>query len=149
MIFNFRYKRVFWLGALLFVFVVILTINFVPSETTNQRVERELRADPEGSTARRVMMVSLPDGRSLPVNYLREDELVFIGVDGFWWRQFTGEGQAVEMFIRGELVNGHAKAVLDRPDYVSEIFKRLRPKVPAWLPSWLNGKLIVIEVSDA
>ena len=149
MIFNFRYKRVFWLGALLFVFVVILTINFVPSETTNQRVERELRADPEGSTARRVMMVSLPDGRSLPVNYLREDELVFIGVDGFWWRQFTGEGQAVEMFIRGELVNGHAKAVLDRPDYVSEVFKRLRPKVPAWLPSWLNGKLIVIEVSDA
>ena len=149
MIFNFRYKRVFWLGALLFVFVVILTINFVPSETTNQRVERELRADPEGSTARRVMMVSLPDGRSLPVNYLREDELVFIGVDGFWWRQFTGEGQAVEMFIRGELVNGHAKAVLDRPAYVSEIFKRLRPKVPAWLPSWLNGKLIVIEVSDA
>ena len=149
MIFNFRYKRVFWLGALLFVFVVILTINFVPSETTNQRVERELRADPEGSTARRVMMVSLPDGRSLPVNYLREDELVFIVVDGFWWRQFTGEGQAVEMFIRGELVNGHAKAVLDRPAYVSEIFKRLRPKVPAWLPSWLNGKLIVIEVSDA
>ena len=149
MIFNFRYKRVFWLGALLFVFVVILTINFVPSETTNQRVERELRADPEGSTARRVMMVSLPDGRSLPVNYLREDELVFIGVDGFWWRQFTGEGQAVEMFIRGERVNGHAKAVLDQPDYVSEIFKRLRPKVPAWLPSWLNGKLIVIEVSDA
>ena len=149
MVFNFRYKRVFWLGVLLFVFVVILTINFVPSETTNQRVERELRADPEGSTARRVMMVSLPDGRSLPVNYLREDELVFIGVDGFWWRQFTGEGQAVEMFIRGELVNGHAKAVLDRPDYVSEIFKRLRPKVPAWLPSWLNGKLIVIEVSDA
>ena len=149
MVFNFRYKRVFWVGALLFVFVVILTINFVPSETTNQRVERELRADPEGSTARRVMMVSLPDGRSLPVNYLREDELVFIGVDGFWWRQFTGEGQAVEMFIRGELVNGHAKAVLDRPAYVSEIFKRLRPKVPAWLPSWLNGKLIVIEVSDA
>ena len=149
MVFNFRYKRVFWLGALLFVFVVILTINLAPSETTNQRVERELRADPEGSTARRVMMVSLPDGRSLPVNYLREDELVFIGVDGFWWRQFTGEGQAVEMFIRGELVNGHAKAVLDRPDYVSEIFKRLRPKVPAWLPSWLNGKLIVIEVSDA
>ena len=149
MIFNFRYKRVFWLGALLFVFVVILTINFVPSETTNQRVERELRADPEGSTARRVMMVSLPDGRSLPVNYLREGQLVFIGVDGFWWRQFTGEGQAVEMFIRGERVNGHAKAVLDQPDYVSEIFKRLRPKVPAWLPSWLNGKLIVIEVSDA
>ena len=95
------------------------------------------------------MMVSLPDGRSLPVNYLREDGLVFIGVDGFWWRQFTGEGQPVEMFIRGERVHGHAKTVLDRPDYVSDIFKRLRPKVPAWLPRWLNGKLIVIEVSDA
>ena len=149
MIFNFRYKRMFWVSALLFVLVVILTLNFVPGETTNQRVERELRADPDGSTARRVMMVSLPDGRSLPVNYLREDGLVFIGVDGFWWRQFTGEGQPVEMFIRGERVNGHAKTVLDRPDYVSDIFKRLRTKVPAWLPSWLNGKLIVIEVSNA
>ena len=149
MIFNFRYKRMFWLSALLFVLVVILALNFVPGETTNQRVERELRADPDGSTARRVMMVSLPDGRSLPVNYLREDGLVFIGVDGFWWRQFMGEGQAVEMFIRGERVNGHGKTVLDRPDYVSDIFTRLRPKVPAWLPSWLNGKLIVIEVSDA
>ena len=149
MIFNFRYKRMFWLSALLLVLVVILALNFVPGETTNQRVERELRADPDGSIARRVMMVSLPDGRSLPVNYLREDGLVFIGVDGFWWRQFTGEGQPVEMFIRGERVHGHAKTVLDRPDYVSDIFKRLRPKVPAWLPSWLNGKLIVIEVSDA
>ena len=95
MIFNFRYKRMFWVSALLFVLVVILTLNFVPGETTNQRVERELRADPDGSTARRVM------------------------------------------------------TVLDRPDYVSDIFKRLRPKVPAWLPRWLNGKLIVIEVSDA
>ncbi len=149
MIFNFRYKRMFWVSALLFVLVVILTLNFVPGETTNQRVERELRVDPDGSTARRVMMVSLPDGRSLPVNYLREIGLVFIGVDGFWWRQFTGEGQPVEMFIRGERVHGHARTVLDRPDYVSDIFKRLRPKVPAWLPSWLNGKLIVIEVSDA
>ena len=148
-IFRFKYKRTFWVGLSLLVFFGILTLSFAPGETTNQRVERELRADPDGVTARRVMMVSLPDGRSLPVNYLREEGLVFIGVDGFWWRQFRGDGRSVEMFIRGERVHGHAKAILDQPDYVLEIFTRLRPKVPAWLPSWLNGKLIVIEVSDA
>ena len=148
MIFKFKYKRTFWVCVLLLVVAVILTLSFAPGETTNQRVERELRADPDGVTARRVMMISLPDGRSLPVNYLREDCLVFIGVDGFWWRQFAGDGRSVEMFIRGERVDGHAKAVLDHPDYVLDIFKRLRPKVPSWLPSWLNGKLVVIEVRD-
>ena len=95
MIFKFRYKRTFWVGVLLLVAGVILTLSSAPGETTNQRVERELRADPDGVTARRVMMISLPDGRSLPVNYLREDGLVFIGVDGFWWRQFAGDGRSV------------------------------------------------------
>ena len=138
----------FWAGIILSVTFVIFVASLVPSETTNQRVERELRAAPDGATARRVMMVSLPDGRSLPVNYLREGKLVFIGVDGFWWRQFLGAARPVEMFIRGKRINGYAKLVLDRPDYVAEIFERLRPKVPSWLPSWLNGKLIVIEIID-
>ena len=84
----------------------------------------------------------------MPVNYLREDGLVFIE-----WMVFGGVSLRVKVSqlrcLFGERVNGHAKTVLDRPDYVSDIFKRLRPKVPAWLPRWLNGKLIVIEVSDA
>ena len=73
---------------------------------------------------------------------------MFIEVDGFWWRQFSGAARPLEMFIRGKRVNGFARVTLDRPDYVAEIFKRLRPNVPSWLPSWLNGKLIVIEISD-
>jgi hypothetical protein len=26
------------------------------------------------------------------------------------------------------------------------VFARLRPKVPSWLPLWLNGKLVVITL---
>lgn len=140
-------KRSLWVGALITLIVIYVGFSFIPSEETNQRVEREIRDSPDSATAQRVMMLSLPDGRDLPVNYLVEGGLVFVGVDGFWWRQFEGDGKPVRMFIRGKSFRGHAKVIRDRPDYVREVFKRLRPKVPSWLPSWLNGKLVVIELA--
>ena len=36
----------FWLSALLLVLVVILALNFVPGETTNQRVEASFELTP-------------------------------------------------------------------------------------------------------
>ncbi len=144
---NVMRKRSLWFSVLMSLIVICVGFYFFPKEGTNQRVEREIRDYPDGPTARRVMMVRLPDGRDLPVNYLVEGDEVFMGVDGFWWRQFEGDGRSVGMFIRGENLRGHAKVILDRPDYVTEVFKRLRPKVPAWLPSWMNGKLVVIELS--
>ena len=140
-------KRSLWVGALITLIVIYVGFAFIPSEETNQRVEREIRDSPDSATAQRVMMLSLPDGRDLPVNYLVEGGLVFVGVDGFWWRQFEGDGKSVRMFILGKNFRGHAKVIRDRPDYVREVFKRLRPKVPPWLPSWLNGKLVVIELA--
>lgn len=147
MVYNVMRKRSLWVAALISFIVIYVGFSFIPSEGTNQRVEREIRDSPDSATAQRVMMLSLPDGRDLPVNYLVEEGLVFIGVDGFWWRQFEGDGKSVQMFIRGKNLRGHAKVILDRPDYVTEVFKRLRPKVPSWLPSWLNGKLVVIELA--
>ena len=140
-------NRSLWVGALITLIIIYVGFSFIPSEETNQRVEREIRDSPDSATAQRVMMLSLPDGRDLPVNYLVEGDLVFIGVDGFWWRQFEGDGKSVRMFIRGNSFRGHAKVIRDRPDYVRDVFKRLRPKVPSWLPSWLNGKLVVIELA--
>ena len=147
MVYNVMRKRSLWVAALISFIVIYVGFSFIPSEGTNQRVEREIRDSPDSATAQRVMMLSLPDGRDLPVNYLVEEGRVFIGVDGFWWRQFEGDGKSVQMFIRGKNLHGHAKVILDRPDYVTEVFKRLRPKVPSWLPSWLNGKLVVIELA--
>ena len=92
------------------------------------------------------MLLTLADGTMYPVNYLKEDPLVFMGIDGLWWREFRGDGAPVTMLIRGEVLSGHAKVVLDDQAYVDDIFARLRPTAPEWLPDWANGKLVVITL---
>jgi hypothetical protein len=117
-------------------------------ESTNASVVEELRQNPQGERATRTMLITLSDGRMYPVNYLREANLVFMGIDGRWWREFLGEGQPVGLSIQGENFSGHALTVLDRPEYKADVFSRLRPAAPAWLPDWLNGKLVVITLDD-
>ena len=50
------------------------------------------------------------------------------------------------MLIQGQVYKGHAVVVLDDPEYTEDVFARLRPTAPEWLPTWLNGKLVVITV---
>jgi hypothetical protein len=131
--------------------LVLLGIGFVgvwlnQVHLANPRVSAELREDPRGQRAQRVMLLTLPDGQILPVNYLREGDSVFVGADGRWWRQFRSGGAPVGMLILGENLTGHAVAVEDDADYTHEVFARLRPAAPAWLPDWLNGVLVVITV---
>jgi len=45
----------------------------------NPRVERELREQPDSERARKVMLITLPSGKSIPVNYLREGNVVYAG----------------------------------------------------------------------
>ena len=52
------------------------------------------------------------------------------------------------MIIRGLEFRGHGRVVLDDPTYVEDVFSRLRPTVPEWLPDWLNGKLVVITLTE-
>ena len=120
----------------------VLYGNFV----TNPRVVAEIRANPEGERAGIVMVLTLPDGHQIPVNYLREDGQVFAGADGRWWRAFRDAGARVSVEIGGETLTGHAVVVLDDPDYTRDVFSRLRPTVPSWLPDWLNAKLVVITL---
>lgn len=108
----------------------------------------ELRSNPEGERAGIVMLLTFSNGKLIPVNYLREEDKVFIGADGPWWREFRGEGSEVKIEIRNEKLTGNAVAILDDPDYTQAIFERLRPKAPDWLPAWLNGKLVVITLSS-
>jgi len=87
------------------------------------------------------------EGKTLPVNYLKEGDTVFMGVDGRWWRAFTGGAVPVTMLIQGETYDGLGVVVLDDPAYVKDVFSRLRPTAPEWLPAWLTGKLVVITIS--
>ena len=100
----------------------------------NPNVVEELQSNPQGERAGIVMLLTLPDGRRLPVNYIREGNTVFVGADGSWWRLFGDAGAPVTVLIRGETLTGLAQVVLDEPDYTHEVFGRLRPTVPGWLP---------------
>ena len=112
----------------------------------NDRVAEELRNNPGGERANIAMLLTLPGGRVLPVNYLREDDQVFVGADGRWWRAFREGDVPVSVMIKGETLSGTARVVLDDPDYTREVFSRLRPTAPEWLPDWLNANLIVIDL---
>ncbi len=114
----------------------------------NPRVVEELKNNPEGDRAGIVMLLSMAPNEIIPVNYLLESDTVFVGSDGLWWRDFREPGMPVTMLIRGRTVNGHGIAVLDDQAYVDDVFSRLRPTVPEWLPDWLNGKLVKITLDQ-
>jgi len=128
--------------------VVLLVVGTVAmkwrGDTVNTRVMNESRSEPYGERARKTMIVTLEDGRVYPVNYLREDGRVYMGIDGLWWRVFQGEGSRVQMEINDQIVTGTGVVILDDPARVEDVFSRLRPTVPEWLPRALNGKLVEI-----
>ena len=128
--------------------VVLLVVGTVAmkwrGDTVNTRVMNEIRSDPFGERARKTMIVTLEDGRVYPVNFLREDGRVYMGIDGLWWRVFLGAGSRVQMEINDQIVTGTGVVILDDPARVDDVFSRLRPTVPEWLPRALNGKLVEI-----
>jgi hypothetical protein len=132
-------------ALLLLLLALALPIGFVvQSRLSNPRVERELLADPEGARARKVMLLTLPSGRRLPVNYLREGGRVYAGADGRWWKELEGGPFDVTVWIRGETLAGRARAVRDDPAYTRDVFSRLRPKA---LPGF--GTLVEIRLDPA
>jgi hypothetical protein len=140
-------KPSFWLTLLGTAILILLLWLPQRVEGTNARVIQEIKTNPLGERAARTMVVTLADGRIYPVNYLKEGGLVFMGIDGRWWRAFQGAGQSVNMLIKNEPFSGHGRVILDNQEYVDQVFARLRPKAPSWLPAWLNGKLVVIELT--
>ena len=94
--------------------------------------------------AQRVMLVTLPSGRRIPVNYFREDPFVYAAADGRWWKELVGAGFPVTLLVRGETLPGVARAVLDDPEYLERVFEKLRPNAIKGF-----GKLIEIRVDDS
>ncbi len=136
-----------WLLIVLAVLVVaFLALRVLFGLIANPSVAEELRTDPQGERAGIVMLLTLPDGRVLPVNYRREGNQVFAGADGRWWRALRDGDVPVTVTIRGETLPGRARVVFDDPEYKRDVFARLRPNVPKWLPAWLDAQLVVIDL---
>jgi len=135
-------------ALIVLVLLALLVAGFLAygSLISNPRVVDEISKNPSGARAQKVMLLTLPSNRQLPVNYLQDKDTVFVGADGPWWRELR-DGATVRLFIRGEAFVGEARVVLNDPNYTHEVFERLRPTAPSWLPDWLNGKLVVISLS--
>lgn len=112
----------------------------------NPAVAEQLQEDPDGVRAGIVMLLTLPDGRVLPVNYLRDGDRVYAGADGRWWRALRDGDVPVKLLIRGKRHSGRAHVVLDDAEFKRDVFQRLRPDVPKWLPGWLDAELVVIDL---
>lgn len=115
----------------------------------NPGVVTDLKENPMGERAGRAMLLTFSDGKTIPVNYLREGNRVYAGADGSWWRAFDGDGAAVTLLVRGELLEGHATVELEDQEFVDDVFLRLRPTAPEWLPDWANGKLVIVDLKAA
>ncbi len=114
--------------ALLVLLLSSMPIVFlVQARLGNPRVAQELRDQPQGERARKVMLIRLPSGREIPVNYLREDGRLYAGADGRWWKELEGGHFPVEVYVQGEQLGARARAVRDDPAYEKDIFSRLRP----------------------
>ena len=131
-----------WLGIALAGGAALLVGSaYVYSCWMNPRVIRELREDPQGERAQKVMLLTLPSGKALPVNYLRDGATVYAAADFPWWRELRGEGGRGSVLIRGETLHGYIRAVEDDPELRESVFARMRPTAPRWL-----GTLVVIEL---
>ena len=122
---------------------VALPAGFVCFQSwwANPRVIRELREDPQGERARKVMLLSLPSGKAIPVNYLRDGDTVYAAADFPWWRELRGGGGPGSVLIRGETLPGRIRAVTDDPELRASVFARLRPSAPGW-----TGTLVEITL---
>ena len=128
------------------VVITLLVVGYLAYAAliANPRVEREVREQPNGERARKVMLLTLPSGKTIPVNYLREGGVVYAGADGRWWREFRGEGARVQLLVRGESLSGRARAIENDPDHRAAVFSRLRPTAPKF-----TGTLVQIDLDPS
>ena len=131
---------------ILFVIALLIAAILYFSTAYNTRVARELESNPQGERAAQVMMITFPDGRSTPVNYLREGDTVFAGSDFNWWKKIASDGTQLKLLIKGEELEGTA-TVSDDITYTYEVFERLRPDAPIWASRLVGAKLVVIQLN--
>ena len=127
------------IGIIVLLVIAVPAAFFYYEQVVNPRAVAEMMADPTGERAQRVMLLTLPSGRQLPVNYLIEDNRVYAGADGRWWKEIAGGTSDVKVWVLGETKKGRARVVEDDARYTKDIFSRLRPNA-------LSGTGRLIEV---
>ena len=131
-----------WVALSLVVVLLLLVAGgLLSSRVRNPQVVRELRENPEGERAQKVMLLSLPSGKSMPVNYLLDGRVVYAAADFPWWRELRGQGGRVTVLIRGDELSGQARAVEDDPELRASVFERLRPTAPKWAGTLVEIRL--------
>jgi len=123
--------------------VLLAGVAAYQSLWANPRVIRELREEPHGERAQKVMLLTLPSGRPLPVNYLRDGDVVYAAADFPWWRELQDGGGRGSVLIQGETLHGHVRAERDDQALRDRVFERLRPSAPRFL-----GTLVVVELGE-
>lgn len=108
-------------------FALLMTLLLVAACVNTADDMAELRENPQGEKAKKVMILTLPDSTSIPVNYIREDNSVYTGADGRWWRQLRGDGAAVSVLIKGEELSGVGQAVENDRARRRFILEKVRP----------------------
>ena len=105
-----------WSGIVVATLVLgLLALRVLYGLIANPGVMEEITANPNGERAGIVMALTLPDGRTLPVNYRREGNHVYAGADGRWWRTLRDGNAPVTVLIRGETLTGSRTRGVRRP----------------------------------
>jgi len=115
------------IGVLVLVACALIGGRLYYERFANPRVARELMDQPDGERAQKVMLLTLPSGRQIPVNYFLDGDMLYAGADGRWWKELVGDGVEVHALVRGETRTGRARAIVDDPAYTERIFQQLRP----------------------
>ena len=115
--------------------LAILVLGYALYQTyiVNPGIINELRDNPHGETAARVMLINLPSGKMLPVNYVHAREKYWAGADGSWWRELREPGLNLSIVVRGETIKVRGIAIEDNRQLTREIFSELRPTAPEWV----------------
>ena len=145
---SFRVARFVALALLVILVSVFFYFYIATVFVGNPRVIAELQSEPDGQLSDLVGILTLPDDRKIPVNYLHENNQVFLGADGPWWRDFRGDGAEVVMWIKGDEFKGLARVKLGESQTKDRVFPTIRPRVPEWIPDFLNAKLVIIQLYD-
>ena len=132
-------------GTVIVLAAAMPVLMFVQGRLSNPGVEEEIRSDPSGERAQKVMILTLPSGRRIPVNFLREDGRVYAGADGWWWKELRDGPHEVTVFVQGEELTGRARAITDQPDYRKDVFTRLRPTA---LPGFGTLVEVLLDPND-
>lgn len=136
-----RFVIMLWVAA----GIIGLVVVYNPVVTTI------LQSDHHALLSGRTMLLTLENRetsqpKTFPVNYLREEEMVYIGSDFGWEKHLVG-GAEVRLLIQGEEYVGWALPILDDPERSTAGLRKLRPGTYK-LAEWIGSVFVEVQMQD-